>query len=87
MASATPSPTPNPNALRFSLDTPLSATLSASSPDDADAKTSPLLTAILAIDGVASVFATADFVTVTRRPGTDWDAIVPAVQQAAADHL
>ena len=87
MASATPSPTPNPNALRFSLDTPLGATLSASSPDDPDAAGSPFLTALLAIDGVASVFATADFVTVTRTAGAEWDSIVPAVQAAAAEHL
>jgi hypothetical protein len=85
MAAATPSPTPNPNALRFSLDVTLPGTLSASSP--ADAGDDPFLTAVLAIDGVASVFGTADFVTVTRKPGGDWDEIVPAVQEAAASHL
>lgn len=85
MATATPSATPNPNALRFGLDVKLPATITASSPNEAGGD--PFLTALLAIDGVASVFATADFVTVTRSSGADWDAIVPAVQAAAAEHL
>ena len=85
MATATPSPTPNPNALRFSLDVTLPGTVSASSA--ADAGDDAFLGALLAIDGVASVFGTADFVTVTRSAGGDWDAIVPAVQAAAAEHL
>lgn len=85
MASATPSPTPNPNAMRFSLDVTLPGTVSASSA--ADAGDDAFLAALLAIDGVASVFGTADFVTVTRTPGTDWEELVPAVQEAAAAHL
>lgn len=85
MASASPSPTPNPNAMRFSLDVTLPGTVSASS--SAEAGDDPFLSALLAIDGVASVFGTADFVTVTRKPGTDWDSIVEAVQAAAESHL
>lgn len=85
MATASPSATPNPNALRFSLDVTIGQPLSASSP--ADAGDNALLTALLAIDGVASVFATADFITVTRNPGADWETIVPAVQEAVGEHL
>lgn len=85
MASATPSPTPNPNALRFSLDVRLPDTVSASSADEASGN--PFLEALFSIEGVASVFGTADFVTVTRAAGGDWDEIVPAVQAAAAEHL
>ena len=85
MATATPSPTPNPNALRFSLDVTLPGTVSASSV--AEAGDDAFLAALLAIDGVASVFGTADFVTVTRKPGAEWDEIVEAVQDAAANHL
>ncbi len=84
-ASASPSPTPNPNALRFALDVTLPATFSASS--SADAGGNAFAAALLEIDGVASVFGTADFVTVTRRPGADWDEIVRQVQEAAAEHL
>ncbi|HEX2849893.1 MAG TPA: NifU N-terminal domain-containing protein [Acidimicrobiales bacterium] len=85
MATATPGPTPNPNALRFALDVTFPAPISASSP--ADAAGNPFLEAVMAIDGVVSVFGTADFVTVTRGPDGDWDAIVPGVQAAAAEHL
>ncbi len=85
MASATPAPTPNPNALRFSLDVKLSGTTSASSADEVSGDA--FLSAVMAIDGVASVFATADFVTVTRKAGAEWETIVPAVQAAAAEHL
>ena len=85
MATATPAPTPNPNALRFALDIVLPDTITASSA--VEAAGNPFLEAVLAIDGVASVFGTAGFVTINRASGGDWDAIVPAVQQAAADHL
>lgn len=87
MAHATPSPTPNPNALRFGLDVTLPDMLSASSADDPAVAASAFLAAVFEIDGVASVFGTADFVTVNRKPGADWDAIVPAVQAAAEEHL
>lgn len=85
MATATPGPTPNPNAVRFALDTTFDAPISASSA--ADAAGNPFLEAVMAIEGVASVFGTADFVTVTRTGAGDWDEIVPAVQAAAAEHL
>ncbi len=74
MASASPSPTPNPNAMKFTLDTGV--------PDDLEA--SPFGQALLAIPGVASIFGVVDFVTVTREPDAEWDAIVPAVVEAAA---
>ena len=85
MVTATPSPTPNPNALRFSLDVSLPETISHRKGEEAGA--GPLAAAVLAVEGVASVFATADFVTVTRVPGANWGDIVPSVQQAIADHL
>ena len=85
MATATPAQTPNPNALRFQLDVTIAEPLNASSPDEAASH--PLLAALLGIDGVASVFATADFITVTRSRGADWDAIVPQVQAAVAENL
>ena len=33
------------------------------------------------------MFGTADFVTVTRQPGADWEPITAAVQAAAAEYL
>ncbi len=47
----------------------------------------PFTQAVLAVEGVASVFGVNDFVTVTRAPDADWDMIVCAVEEAAAEHL
>jgi hypothetical protein len=58
-------------------------TLDASVP--ADLEQSPFGQALLAIPGVVGVFGVADFVTVTRSPDADWDAIVAAVTAAAAE--
>ncbi|MBW3557197.1 MAG: NifU N-terminal domain-containing protein [Actinobacteria bacterium] len=85
MATATPSPTPNPNAMRFALDVTLPGTVSASSAEQAG--DNAFVAALVGIEGVASVFGTGTFVTVTRRPGADWDPIMTAVQEAAATHL
>jgi hypothetical protein len=69
--------TPNPNALKFTVGVPVGgpATFTAAS-DDAD----PVARDVLAVEGVVSMFMTADFVTVTKGPEGDWAAIAPAVQ-------
>jgi hypothetical protein len=85
MATATPGPSPNPNALRFALDTMLPDTLNFGSA--AEAAGNPFAEAVFAVDGVASIFGVNDFVTVNRRPDADWEPIVAAVQSAAAAHL
>jgi hypothetical protein len=85
MATASASPTPNPNAMKFTLDTKLPSTINYR---DADAAADdPFASAVFAAGGVQSVFGVNDFVTVTREPGADWDAIVAAVKDAAAQHL
>ncbi|MCU1378217.1 MAG: Scaffolding protein [Acidimicrobiales bacterium] len=85
MATAVPSPTPNPDALKFTVDVsfPDMVNVAAANAADGDA----FVQAVFAAGGVASVFAMNDFVTVTREPGADWDAITAAVQAAAAEHL
>ncbi|MBW3626059.1 MAG: NifU N-terminal domain-containing protein [Actinobacteria bacterium] len=87
MATATPSPTPNPNATKYTLDVTLPATMNLASVEAAEAEDNAFAAAVLATEGVASVFGTADFVTVTRHPEADWAPITAAVQDAAADHL
>jgi hypothetical protein len=84
VAHADPSPTPNPDALKFTLDIQLPAMLNAAGPAEA---TDAFTGAVFAAPGVANVFGVNDFVTVTRTPGADWDPIVEAVQAAAAAHL
>lgn len=85
MATAEPSPTPNPDALKFTLDTELPAMFNARTPEAAAGN--PFAEEVLAIDGVVGVFGTNDFVTVSRRPGADWGPIVAAVTEAADRHL
>jgi len=84
MACARPESTPSPDAMKFTLDVTLPERLLANRDDDVD---DPFARALLAIDGVASVFGINDFVTVTRERGADWDSIVGAVQDAAVRYL
>lgn len=85
MATASPSPTPNPEALRFALDVTLPAGITATSAEEAAGH--PFTQAVFETGNVAQIFGMNDFVTVTRKPGADWDQIVTAVQEAAAAHL
>jgi hypothetical protein len=82
MATASPSPTPNPDALKFTLDSTLPESFNASGPDG-----TPFVDAVFAAGGVASVFGINDFVTVSRQPGADWEPITATVVAAAAEHL
>jgi hypothetical protein len=85
MATATPSPTPNPDAMKFTLDVTLPATVNY--PDAGSASGDPFAEAVFAAGGVATLFGVNDFVTVTRQAGAGWEPIVAAVQAAAAEHL
>jgi hypothetical protein len=85
VATASPSPTPNPDAMKFTLDVTLPEMLNVSSPEAAAGL--PFAEAVFATDGVASIFGVNDFVTVTRRAGYEWDPIVAAVVAAAAANL
>jgi Scaffold protein Nfu/NifU N terminal len=84
MACVRPMPTPNPNAMKFTLDISLPGRLAADHGDDTE---DAFTNAVLANDGVASVFGVNDFVTVTRVDGADWDPIVRTVEEAAATYL
>ena len=77
--------TPNPDAMKFTVDVPFDDMFNVTAPDDAAA--SPMVKAIFDADGVASVFGTSDFITVTRTDGADWAQIEQAVRAAVAAHL
>lgn len=73
-------PTPNPNAGKFTVDRQVvPGNASRSYYNAAQAESDPVATALFALDGVASVFMVADFVTVTKSPEAQWDELVPAV--------
>ncbi len=84
MAIATPGPTPNPNALKFTLDRRLDEMINVASAAEAS---TAFTRAVFAAPGVASVFGTADFVTITRQADAPWEPIVDAVVAAAGQHL
>ena len=79
------STTPNPDAMKYTVDRRFDEMFNIASAEDAEAN--PFAKAMFAAGGVASVFGTADFVTITRTDGADWDAIEAAVRAAAAEHL
>jgi hypothetical protein len=79
------STTPNPDAMKFTLDRRFDEMFTVPSAEDAESN--PFAAAVFASGGVASVFGTADFVTITRAAGGNWDDIESAVRAAAAEHL
>lgn len=67
--------TPNPSAMKYTVGVPVGGP--ATYTDVAGAP--PWAADILILEGVQSVFATADFVTVTAHPDAVWDAITQEV--------
>lgn len=78
--------TPNPATLKF---LPGRAVMSAGTANFADAgsaQASPMAVRLFGIDGVAGVFLGADFVTVTKVDGREWDVLKPQVLGAIMEH-
>ena len=82
--SVTISNTPNPNALKFTVGRDVGGPKTfVAGKDDGD----PLAAEILGIDGVASMFMTSDFVTLSKMPDASWDTIAPAAQAVLERHF
>jgi hypothetical protein len=79
-------PTPNPNSFKFSLDRVVIDRGSQSFRSPREAEQSPLAKRLFAVPGVQGLFLLNNFITVTREPDQDWDAIVPQVEAAIRDH-
>lgn len=76
-------PTPNPNAMKFSVGTSVggpSTWVAGRETDD------PMAAALLGLPGVTSIFATADFVTISKGPDTSWDDIVEPATTILEEH-
>jgi hypothetical protein len=74
-------PTPNPNAVKFVLGRPaVPEGGSRSYYSREQAAADPRAAAIFELDGVASVFMVADFVTVTKTEEADWGALIEPVR-------
>lgn len=65
--------TPNPRAMKFNIGSPVGGTATATSAEGADER----IASLFEIEGVMSVFMTADFVTISATEGASWDTIVP----------
>lgn len=66
--------TPNPNAMKFAVGQPVGGPgtyVKGSEPDE------QFLVELLGLEGVASVFFTADFVTISKTPDVSWETITP----------
>lgn len=78
-----PEPTPNPSAMKFSVGVPVGGPATFAAGTEAD---HPVAARLLALDGVVSVFMTADFVTLTKSADADWDEITAEAEQILGDH-
>jgi hypothetical protein len=77
-----PQDTPNPNAIKFTLNIPVAATGSFSfTSEDGDIE-HPIAAAVVALEGVVSVFGVNDFLTVSKAPDASWNDLMPRVVDA-----
>jgi len=79
-------PTPNPATLKF---LPGKTVLGDGSVDfraKSEARASPLAVRLFDVEGVAGVFLGADFISVTKREGDEWQHIKPAILGAIMEH-
>lgn len=74
--------TPNPRAMKFTVGVSVGGPTTFTTENPAD---DPIASAVLAVDGVMSMFLSADFVTVTKEDSGDWTTIVPAVTAILED--
>jgi hypothetical protein len=73
-------PTPNPNAKKFVLDQPVCDQPLSFFTSDA-ARVHPLAASLFEITGVSNLLLLGDFITVSKRPEVQWEAIVRRVRE------
>jgi hypothetical protein len=64
--------TPNPNALKFTVGAEVGGPSTYVTGREVD---DPVAADLIAIEGVTSVFMTADFVTLSKTPDASWDEV------------
>ena len=87
MVQITAEPTPNPAALKFTLDRPSTAGRPETFKEGSTEEDSALGARIFALGGVTNVFLTADFVSVTKADGEDWDTLAERVVATIQEHF
>ncbi len=79
-------PTPNPATLKFLPGRQVMPQGTADFTSAEKAAPSPLATRLFGVDGVTAVFLGADFVTVTKQEGHDWQNLKPMILGAIMEH-
>ncbi len=78
--------TPNPNSLKITVSVPVSSK-PVTFASAAAAQSDPLAKKLFEVPGVKSVFMISNFVTVTKDPATEWDAIAEKLGGIVAAHF
>jgi hypothetical protein len=79
-----PAPTPNPNAMKFPVGKPVGGPATFISGKATD---NEMAAELVALEGVTSIFMTADFVTITKTPAGSWESITPEAIRILETHL
>ena len=77
-----PQETPNPNAMKFTLNQTVAETGSFSFNSGDGDIAHPIAAAVVALEGVTSVFGVNDFITVSKLDSADWQVLLPMVVDA-----
>ncbi len=80
-------PTPNVNAMKFLLSQKVTEGRSQTYRSLEEAINTPLAKALFAIPGVVQVFFLNDFITLTRDPGAEWQAIISQAETVIQSHF
>lgn len=79
--------TPNPNSLLFHVDHSVTEERMVQFNSADEAEGDELASQLFSIEGVASVFLMPNSITVSKNPGTDWEAIASDAEAAIRDHF
>lgn len=80
-------PTPNPHSLKFLPGRLVLPEGSRNFTSPEEAAMSPLAVSLFAVGGVTGVFLGGDFITVSKDPDQDWQAVRPFLLAAIMDHF
>ncbi|RXZ78362.1 virulence factor [Paenibacillaceae bacterium] len=74
-------PTPSPNSMKLNMDERLPSGIRYTYKPEQRAEVQEPLRSLLGIDGVRSLFRTADFIALDRKPNADWQRILEEARQ------
>ena len=79
-------PTPNPNAMKFTLNQPVTTkSISVTSREAATAY--PLADRLFAIPGVKGLYMLNSFISVNKEPSAAWASLLPAIRAVLTNHF